>query len=107
MKRQRREHKLLFAGGSGGGSWIEGEIEDNSCPSGTLDIKVDGVGTKGIATLDEVIRCTDRFDWMDGQTAAELVGQLALAGRTYNLTSDAWEWRVWAITDDDGCDEVD
>ena len=87
----------------GGFDQIEGVIEDNDCPAGTLDIRVDGTyGSPSNASCDDVIRCVDRFGWMDGHTAAELVGELALAGYV-DRCSGVSEWRVWLITGEDEC----
>jgi len=93
VQTRNRWHKK---GGSGGGAWIEGVIEDNSCPNGTLDINVDGKGAGATPAFGDVVRCVDRFEWMQGHTAAELAGELGLAA--YTETASGWVWRVWSIT---------
>lgn len=96
---KRRQFKMIFAGGGGGGEWVEGVTENNDCAAGEIDILVDGSGTG--ARIGETITAVDRFNIMNGQTAAELEGNIALASRTYY--QGAWIWRLWMIDSGDPC----
>ena len=99
--RQTRNRWHKKGGGGGETDIIEGQVTDNDCPNGTLDITVKYTMNKNQCT--KVIRVEDYFEIMDGHTAAQLTNAKALAGRVWDCSDEEWVWHLWLLAGLDEC----
>ena len=90
------------AGGAGSVERIiEGTVQDNDCPAGTVDLSVKFCTDK--TDCSQVHRIEDYFGVMAGHTAAQLVGAKALAGYVWDCTLEEWVWHLWLLAGLDEC----
>ena len=80
---------------------IEGTVQDNDCPAGTVDLSVKFCTDK--TDCSQVHRIEDYFGVMAGHTAAQLVGAKALAGYVWDCTLEEWVWHLWLLAGLDEC----